>query len=46
MIPFLDLKAPYIELKREIDDEVMRVLASGWYVGGEEVERFELEFAN
>ena len=46
MIPFLDLKAPYIELKHEIDDEVMRVLASGWYVGGEEVERFELEFAN
>lgn len=44
-IPFLDLGATYRELKAEIDDAVSRVLESGWYVLGEEVEAFEREFA-
>lgn len=46
MIPFLDLKAPYVELKSEIDVAVARVMNSGWFIGGAEVEQFELEFAN
>jgi dTDP-4-amino-4,6-dideoxygalactose transaminase len=44
-IPFLDLKAPYLELKAEIDEAIARVLSSGWYIGGEEVEQFENEYA-
>lgn len=45
MIPFLDLKATYEELKPQIDDAVAGVLSSGWYILGEEVERFEQDFA-
>lgn len=44
-IPFLDLGAGYRELKGEIDEAVARVLASGWYILGPEVESFEAEFA-
>lgn len=44
-IPFLDLRAAYIELKPEIDHAVARVLDSGWYILGPEVESFESEFA-
>ncbi len=45
MIPFLDLHAAYIELKQEIDEAVARVLNSGIYVLGEEVDSFESEWA-
>ena len=45
MIPFLDLAAEYRELKAEIDTAVTRVLESGHYVLGSEVESFEQEFA-
>lgn len=45
MIPFLDLRASYLELKQEIDVAVSRVLNSGWYILGSEVEAFEAEFA-
>jgi dTDP-4-amino-4,6-dideoxygalactose transaminase len=44
-VPFLDLGAPYRELKPEIDAAVMRVLESGWYILGPEVEAFETEWA-
>lgn len=45
-VPFLDLKASYTALQPDIDVAVGRVLASGWYIGGPEVEAFEREFAN
>ncbi|MGY0652462.1 DegT/DnrJ/EryC1/StrS family aminotransferase [Luteimonas sp. A537] len=45
MIPFLDLKAPHIELREEIDAAIARVIDSGWYVLGPEVEGFENEYA-
>jgi dTDP-4-amino-4,6-dideoxygalactose transaminase len=45
MIPFLDLGAAYRELKPEIDAAVSRVLESGWYILGPEVEAFESEWA-
>ena len=32
MIPFLDLKAPYLELKQELDDAIARVVSSGWFI--------------
>jgi dTDP-4-amino-4,6-dideoxygalactose transaminase len=44
-IPFLDLKSPYIELKDDFDDAYRRVMESGWYILGQEVEAFEVEFA-
>lgn len=45
-IPFLSLRETYIELKPEIDAAVQRVLDSGWYVLGRELELFETEFAS
>lgn len=45
MIPFLDLKAPYLELQLELDAAYRRVMESGWYILGQEVEAFESEFA-
>jgi dTDP-4-amino-4,6-dideoxygalactose transaminase len=44
-IPFLDLKAPYLELKEELDAAYHRVMESGGYILGQEVESFEKEFA-
>ena len=45
MIPFLDLKSPHVELREEINAAVARVIESGWYVLGPEVESFENDFA-
>lgn len=45
MIPFLDLKAPYLELKQDLDEAIARVVSSGWYIGGGEVDQFEEEYA-
>lgn len=45
MVPFLDIRAAYLELKAEIDIAVGRVLDSGWYILGSEVEAFEAEWA-
>ncbi|HYR66924.1 MAG TPA: DegT/DnrJ/EryC1/StrS family aminotransferase [Reyranella sp.] len=45
MIPFLDLKAIYAELKPELDAAYVRVMESGWFVLGREVEAFEAEYA-
>lgn len=46
MIPFLDLAAPYLELKSELDEAIARVVSSGWFIGGAEVDQFEAEFAS
>jgi dTDP-4-amino-4,6-dideoxygalactose transaminase len=45
VIPYLDLKAQYQALKSEVDEAVLRVLASTEYVLGSEVAKFEEEFA-
>ena len=45
MIPFLDLKAPYLELKQELDEAIARVVSSGRFIGGPEVEAFEADYA-
>tara|TARA_R110002110_G_scaffold281153_2_gene495749 strand:+ start:65 stop:1150 length:1086 start_codon:yes stop_codon:yes gene_type:complete len=44
-VSFLDVGAAYRELKPEIDSAVMRVLDSGWYILGPEVDAFESEWA-
>lgn len=43
-VSFLDLGATYRELKLEIDDAVARVLDSGWYLLGAELDAFETEY--
>ena len=45
MIPFLDLKAPHVELREEINAAITRVVDSGWYILGPEVDAFEAEYA-
>lgn len=45
IVPFLDLKSPYKELRDELDAAYDRVMSSGWYILGEEVEAFEKEYA-
>jgi dTDP-4-amino-4,6-dideoxygalactose transaminase len=44
-IPLLDMKSPYQELRPELDEAYQRVMDSGWYILGEELEAFEVEFA-
>jgi dTDP-4-amino-4,6-dideoxygalactose transaminase len=44
-IPFLDLKATYTELQKQLDEAYFRVMQSGWYILGSEVEAFEQEWA-
>ncbi len=44
-VPFLNLKTPYLELQQELDAAYKRVMESGWYILGQEVEAFEAEFA-
>jgi dTDP-4-amino-4,6-dideoxygalactose transaminase len=46
MIPFGDPSASYQAHKSEIDLAIKRVLDSGWYVLGREVDAFEQEFAS
>jgi dTDP-4-amino-4,6-dideoxygalactose transaminase len=45
MIPLVDLKAQYQNIKGEIDEAMARVLESCQFALGEEVEAFEAEFA-
>jgi len=45
VIPVFDLKGQYNAMKDEINEAVARVLESGWFILGQEVEAFEEEFA-
>lgn len=44
-VPFLDLKAGHLEIRRELDEAYRRVMDSGWYIQGKELSAFEEEFA-
>jgi len=46
IVPQSDPKAGYLEHRMEIDAAIKRVLESGWYILGREVEAFEKEFAS
>jgi dTDP-4-amino-4,6-dideoxygalactose transaminase len=46
MIPFLDLKKLNAQYRDELIEACTRVIDSGWYILGKEVEEFEKEFAN
>jgi len=44
-VPFLELRPAYDELRAELDAAYHRVMDSGWYLLGEELNQFEAEFA-
>ena len=44
-VPFLDLKKINEALREEITQSISDVVDSGWYILGEQVEKFEAEFA-
>ena len=46
MIPFLDLKNINQQYREELIAACTRVIDSGWYIGGNELEQFEQNFAN
>ena len=45
LVPQSDPKAGYLAYRSEVDAAVRRVLESGWYILGREVETFEQRFA-
>lgn len=45
-VPYLDLKAQYASIKPEIDSAFKQVFQKMRFIGGEEVESFEKEFAS
>jgi dTDP-4-amino-4,6-dideoxygalactose transaminase len=45
VIPVFDLKDQYNAIKGQVNGAVARVLESGWFILGQEVEAFESEFA-
>lgn len=44
-VEFIDLKSPHIALRPPLESAWDRVLNSGWFILGQEVEAFEWEFA-
>ena len=45
MIPFNNFKLHYQNIKQPLDQAISRVMESGWYILGQEVESFENEFS-
>lgn len=45
-VPFGDVKLRYESLRKQLEESVQRVLPSGYYILGPELERFEQRFAN
>jgi dTDP-4-amino-4,6-dideoxygalactose transaminase len=44
-VPFLDLKLQHSQLADELNEAMQRVMSRAWFILGEEVEAFEVEFA-
>ena len=44
-IPFGDLKRQYNQLRPEIDAATREVYESGWFILGNQIQRFEKDFA-
>jgi dTDP-4-amino-4,6-dideoxygalactose transaminase len=45
-VPFVEFVCQYQEIKAELDEAYSRFMKSGWYVLGNEVKAFELEYAD
>ena len=46
MIPFLDLKGIHQSISDEIIEAISDAVKSGWYILGENVNSFEMEFSD
>ena len=46
MVKFLDLQKINLTYQQEIEEALLRVFRSGWYLLGEEVKSFEKDYAN
>lgn len=46
MIPFLDLKSINLQYQKELKDACSKVIDSGWYIMGKELESFERNFSD
>jgi dTDP-4-amino-4,6-dideoxygalactose transaminase len=44
-LPFLNLRSTYVEIKDEVDAAIQRVMDSGYYLLGHELNSFETEYA-
>ena len=44
-VPFLDLKLIYEDLREEYEKDVLSLMQSGYYIGGDKVSKFEQEYA-
>ncbi|HEY3278328.1 MAG TPA: DegT/DnrJ/EryC1/StrS family aminotransferase [Syntrophorhabdaceae bacterium] len=44
-IPFVDLKAQYLSIKREVDEAIENVIAKSSFIGGDYVKSFERNFS-
>ena len=44
-VPFVDLRAQYLDIKGEVDAAIQRVIDRNAFIGGEEVRAFQDEFA-
>ena len=44
-VPFLDLGRLHATIRKELDEAFCRVMDSGWFIMGPELEAFEIEFA-
>lgn len=45
-VPFLDLQEIHASISQDLENAVLRTLRSGTYIGGTEVEQFEVEFGD
>jgi dTDP-4-amino-4,6-dideoxygalactose transaminase len=45
-VPFLELGEAYREVQAELEPAILISLRSGWYIGGQDVEDFEKEYAS
>lgn len=41
MIPFIDLKREYVEIGEEVNQAIQGVLKNGYFILGEETEKYE-----
>src|SRR5688572_17054608 len=44
-VPYLEVGGAWRELRSELKEAWLRVMDSGWYILGEELEAFEAEFS-
>lgn len=45
MIPFTNLKREYLSLSEELNQKILNILQSGFYILGDEVKKFEEDFS-